>query len=241
MKNETNQEAAGNNNMQQVGNNNQQNTTIINIGTDFFKKFKVVDWIRYYLDVAENTQDEYMAAIWRKLLAKELDVSNSISKKAVNILKDMTQEEFKMFEKVCSISISFWVVSDETIYQKAGLNWDNMNRLHEYGLININPQTNGAHIKKRQSVNFQCGNNYTITIGNAGDLRDFPVIMPGFTLTSVGRELREVVDYSISREVAEFYAKWIRLINNKIPEMRIVLFENTNGQIDFTKQIFEIK
>ena len=98
--------------------------------------YSKIDWIHVYFESAKNTSNTYMQDVWAKVLARELSAPGSFSFKTLGVLKNMTDEDFHLFEKLCSLQ------NNGTILQgydtEAIIEWTNQIKLSEMGLLNLN-------------------------------------------------------------------------------------------------------
>lgn len=100
-----------------------------------------VDWINIYFESAKNTSDEYMQEVWAKVLARELAHPGSFGFKTLDILKNLTSEDFKTFERLCCLEISGCIFVED-LHSKYGISYLELVKLSEYGLINFGNSQN---------------------------------------------------------------------------------------------------
>lgn len=61
-----------------------------------------VDWATRFIGIAEDVSDENMQRIWAKILAGEVEKPNSYSKRTLEVLRNMSQKEAVLFQRVAS-------------------------------------------------------------------------------------------------------------------------------------------
>lgn len=60
------------------------------------------DWTTRFIGIAEDISDENMQRIWAKILAGEVEKPNSYSKRTLEVLRNMSQKEAVLFQRVAS-------------------------------------------------------------------------------------------------------------------------------------------
>ncbi|MCE2596512.1 TIGR03899 family protein [Motilimonas cestriensis] len=65
------------------------------------------DWMSAYLRLAETISSKNMQALWGKILAQEITSPASYSVRALETLKQMTNREAIIFQKLCQLSSTF--------------------------------------------------------------------------------------------------------------------------------------
>lgn len=105
------------------------------------------DWLNNFEKEASQKSTEEMQVLFGRILAGEIRNPGSFSIRAVKILSELDQNTAILFKKLCSVCIVFEIPRDEHIRVPAidrspefnelsrGLNLDELNVLHEYGLI----------------------------------------------------------------------------------------------------------
>lgn len=95
-----------------------------------------IDWINIYFESAKNTSDAFMQQVWAKVLAQELSQPNSFCYKTIDVLKNMSECEFRMLESLATVNI-YGAIARGDYLDDCGLSWINLQRLREYGLISL--------------------------------------------------------------------------------------------------------
>lgn len=191
---------------------------IINETTKIIEQNKInivgytkIDWINMYLENAKITCDPYMQQIWAKVLAKELTQPGSISFKTIDVLKNMSVNEFKILEKLSTIAINGIFVQGEYL-DEYGLSWPILQRAKEFGLlslsssertINFNENNEAAQfINKQYFIKFSRKNNTNVKI-------------QCYMLANATNELSDIICSTTSQDVAVLITKdIIKKLNN---------------------------
>lgn len=94
-----------------------------------------IDWIHIYLESAKNASDAYMQNVWAKVLARELAQPGSFSYKTLDVLKNMSADDYRLYEKLASLAYDGFIFQSKVLNNF--LSWSNQLRLREMGLINL--------------------------------------------------------------------------------------------------------
>ncbi len=163
--------------------------------------YSKIDWIHIYFESAKNTSDTYMQSVWAKVLAKELSEPNSFSYKTLDILKNMSVEEFVLFEKLTTLSVNNIIVSGEYL-KRHGFYWLNLQKLKEYGLISLDGSertvTVNANDKSHQIIN----NQFVLLFQNEANNK-YEKQVECYLLTNVAKELLKIVSETTSESLAK--------------------------------------
>ncbi|MCF2643533.1 DUF2806 domain-containing protein [Roseburia hominis] len=118
------------------------------------------DWLEYFFDKAKAIGKEDMKIIWSKLLAKEIQNPNSVSRQLLHILTVINQDEAKSFSKLSSYCIKIdkreMVIIFYDILHKNSIENvikdGELFRLEDIGLIQVSPIGYNYHVKNEQEV-----------------------------------------------------------------------------------------
>lgn len=187
-----------------------------------------IDWINIYFENAKNVSNNYMQKIWAKVLAKELDTPNSISFKTIDVLKNMSVEDFQLFEKMCSLVVDGGILNGE-VYKKYGLSWIECIRLKELGLLSLENSIKTYTIPGKNILNLLCNEDYVIVIKNNADIAK-DVKLPIFLITFVAQELLSMIGYNYNQDFLKDYINEMKKkIDNQISiELHKVVSVNGN-------------
>ena len=172
-----------------------------------------LDWINIYFESAKNTSDKYMQDIWAKLLARELEYPGSFSYKTLDVLKNMSSDDFRRFEKLCTLEIEGWIFQED-IHSKNGLSYIELVKLNEYGLLNMGLLQNTYPIKPHEFYNLVY-KSFLIRIENTSD-EEISISHTVYLLSTVAKELFLVANFSSSEEYAKDCVEVLSKTNNNI-------------------------
>lgn len=60
-----------------------------------------IDWLMRFYDSVGCTSNDVLQDLWAKILAGEINHPNSCSLRTLDILKNVTEKEARVFEKLC--------------------------------------------------------------------------------------------------------------------------------------------
>lgn len=196
-----------------------------------------IDWIQVYFESAKNTSDIFMQQIWAKVLAKELASPNSFCYKTLDVLKNMSENEFKIFESLCAINISGIIVKGDYL-NNCGLNWLNLQKLREYGLISLDGSQRQFSVVKNKPFSQTLNNQYLLLFFNKTE-NMIDNHFECFILTNAANELLSIVPATTDEQVAIMIASRIKesISNSCSVELhKINSFMNNGESINYQKE-----
>ena len=127
-----------------------------------------IDWIHIFFESAKNTSNTYMQEVWAKVLALELSKPNSFSYKTLDTLKNMSSEEFELFEKISTLNIHGGIFKGEYL-DRYGFDWMELQKLKEYGLISLDASLRNIVVEANDEKFQILNNEYGILFKNTND------------------------------------------------------------------------
>lgn len=170
-----------------------------------------IDWINVYFENAKTSSDEYMQNVWAKVLTQELSFPGSISYKSLDILKNMTSDDFKLFERLCSLNVDNSILRDKVndFYKRFNLYWTNLLKLKEFNLISLEDSEKTISIEPNNHRFIIYDNRYIILLKNDSDKKiDYKLSV--YILTQFAIELSSIVKTSTLYEFVVEYAKILK-------------------------------
>jgi len=174
-----------------------------------------IDWIHIYFESAKNSSDTYMQNVWAKVLTRELSHPDSFSYKTLEVLKNMSSNEFKLFEKLCNIHLHGAIIKDSDFLDAQGFNWMILQKLKEFGLISLDDSKRTIDILPNNTSNQFLSNFSHIVIFKNTSNSSTSVDIPCYLFTSVAKELLYVVTPHTDDDLAIALAIEIKKIASK--------------------------
>lgn len=163
-------------------------------------KYTKIDWIHIYFESAKNASDVRMQEIWARVLAKELEKPGTFSYKTLEVLKNLTSNEIEIFEKLPILKNNLAVVKFQNT-NETGICWMDLQRMKDFGLINLEDSHLRIAIKAKEDRHFMLCNSHLIVLNNKSD-NDVEYKVHCYMLSSSGQEILDVIQTRCSDEIA---------------------------------------
>lgn len=150
------------------------------------------DWVSNLFGKCRTVSDEDMQSLWSKVLAGEVNMPGSFSKRTVNALSDLNRPEAELFTRlcgfVCDIHGYIPVVLDpsDQIYTASGINYGTVRYLDSAGLISYGGISHTNMTLERGEEISYYGNTLTVEEPKNGS---FGMDVGVVNFTTVGGEL----------------------------------------------------
>ena len=152
------------------------------------------DWYMRFYDIVGNISDEEMQAIWARILAGEIHRKGTYSLQLLDILKNFTQRQAELFNRVCSHCFisgdNVYIPNDNEYLQFANITYQDILDLDALGLINSSGTTS-LSVKVQPDRPALFGNDMLRMVieynGQGNATQEFSFLQ--FPFTSAGREL----------------------------------------------------
>lgn len=152
------------------------------------------DWYMRFYDIVGNISDEEMQALWARILAGEIHRKGTYSLQLLDILKNFTQKQAELFNRVCSHCFisgdNVYIPNDNEYLQFANITYQDILDLDALGLINSGGTTS-LSVKVQPDRPALFGNDMLRMVieynGQGNATQEFSFLQ--FPFTSAGREL----------------------------------------------------
>lgn len=152
------------------------------------------DWYMRFYDIVGNISDEEMQALWARILAGEIHRKGTYSLQLLDILKNFTQKQAELFNKVCSHCFIFgdnvYIPNDDEYLQFANITYQDILDLDSLGLVNSSGIIS-LRVKVQPDRPSLLGNDMLRMVieysGQSNATQEFSFLQ--FPFTSAGREL----------------------------------------------------
>lgn len=171
------------------------------------------DWILRFMNSVEDISDVNMQELWGKILAGEVKQPSTYSFRTLNILKNISNEEAKTFEKitpfVIAITINFFIDSRQSILDKYNIDFRDLLLLEECGLIKTADLTLSYNLEKDGKPIIIYNSEVIGVISNIQDKVE-EVSLNTYQLTEVGIQLFKTLQPKGNKEYLIDVIKEIR-------------------------------
>lgn len=196
----------------------QRTDALLSENNDSQEKKEDVDqgWIFNFMEGAGKTYDGNLKDYWAKLLAGEIRKPGSFSLRTLDVLRHISNEEAKLFERFSQ----FVFVQEQMSFifhngNKYGMKYYYLSKLREAGLLQSGEQAiftiaapKGS--SSRITLRFVCGNKY-LELTTFPDSKD--VVVPVCLLSQAGCELYELTEHEDNMSYLKDFATFVRKTN----------------------------
>lgn len=170
------------------------------------------DWYMRFYDIVGNISDEEMQALWARILAGEIHRKGTYSLQLLDILKNFTQKQAELFNRVCSHCFisgdNVYIPNDNEYLQFANITYQDILDLDALGLIN-GSGTTSLSVKVQPDRPALFGNDMLRMVieynGQGNATQEFSFLQ--FPFTSAGRELITLIGKHGSEKVFLYFVK----------------------------------
>ena len=181
------------------------------------------DWTARFFDCVQDVSSEDMRGLWAKILSGEVESPGRTSLRTLDILRNMTARDARLFKEVCDLVIDDYYIFCPDEYRKNHdvLMYGKIIHLNNCGLLNEGPFLS-RNIEFTGSEKFidLLYQDYILRISPTKKLTTLS--MPIVLLTSSGGEICKILDCSIQFEYLQFIAKFLRANNCDLSYARVV-------------------
>jgi hypothetical protein len=179
------------------------------------------DWFARFFDNVKDVSQENMQRLWGKLLAGEVAQSGRFSLRTLDVLRNLSSAEARLFERYCRFCTNddmIIIPADEAFQNSVKINRNDTLRLGECGLLHDGEEINIGGIIGRPSAAAQYGNK-VISVTRSHQ-RNKLLVTYVHQLTLAGKELAKLHSYDADegyilafREAAERHALVVEITN----------------------------
>ena len=98
-----------------------------------------VDWATRFFNTVQDISEDEMKLIWGKLLAGEVETPGSYSLRTLELLKNLSSDEARLFSEVSNLALrrvnEVLIIRRDNINEEYGFSFDNILALTDAGLI----------------------------------------------------------------------------------------------------------
>jgi hypothetical protein len=163
------------------------------------------DWLNRFFGIVEDVSDEDMQDIWARILAGENKHPSSYSLRTLDVLRNMSKEEAKLFVD-CT---KYLCLKDKLLIEDDyGLSLDEQLLLTDIGLISNEDLQNTITVNPKGTMNIVVNKNHLLVFTNPTDNKK-EIKIKDRQLTRVGKELLNLIDET-------YYLKTVDVIVKKL-------------------------
>lgn len=193
------------------------------------------DWMIRFINSVEDISNEKMQIIWGKILAGEIINPNSVSLRTLDILRNLSKNEAKLFEKICNYIINeHYIYNDDDILKKYEIIYADMLNLADYGLINSSMLlSNNININENEVMLFKNDEYIVMAKSNTENIE---ISLPIFLLSEAGKELSKIVNKKVNSNYIFDVANDIKEKNQNINVAVYKITSIIDNQVTFESE-----
>ncbi len=184
------------------------------------------DWMVRFINAAQDVSDDELQNLWSKILAGEIIKPKSCSFRTLEILKNMSKDEFDMFLKICPFICEQFLSDEGGLLEKYGIEYEMILILDECGLIN-----SGGLITRRMNVEKNTiilSTKKYILAGTVKANKSIPMSITVYPLTEAGKKLYLLSECNFN---INFLREYYQFINKKYPYIAFSIYDRITRRI----------
>lgn len=164
------------------------------------------DWLTRFFRIAEDVTNEDMQNLWSKILADEIEKPNSYSLRTLELLKDLSCDEAKLFTKFVSLCFSFpndgklRSLNDRNFLRNYGISLEDMILLEELNLVS---SSLSFKIEPSTKFPFIYCDKLILIENKSNSSNSFWV----YSLTTIGQEISSIIDKKFELSYAKLLSE----------------------------------
>ena len=189
-------------------------------------------WINRFFDSVATVSDEDLQKLWGKVLAGEIKQPKSYSLRTLETLKNLSKHEAELFQHVASYIISTNDVSflsnNKAIKKQFDILDGDYIQLAFCGLLQMIPFTGiNSSLLPNETRRTFLTNDRLLSITNNTSIEQNLSINGIYLLTSVGKELFNLLAFNPNNE---YFEEWVRLTHRSNNQLLFTVHEKEEGK-----------
>lgn len=193
------------------------------------------DWMFRFFNLVENISNEDMQKIWGRILAGEIRFPNTFSYRTLEKLKNMTQNEAEIFQRIVPLAIDSgkgrFIFTSSEINEKYNIKFSDILTLEECGLITAHSLFLKISVTNTKKDAIRNLNIAGVIQGTKEESQELS--LPVYIFTDSGSQLIDVVRLTVNNE---YFIECLKFVQEKNKEFKITAHEITsidNGMISY--------
>ena len=195
-------------------------------------------WLLRFMDSVEDISDSDLQRLWAKILSGEIKQPKSYSLRTLETLRNISNDEAKLFEQLCDYIIvsgdKCFLPRYEALQNTYNISYGNLLRLSECGLINtdamivlnINIENGRRHI----------ANNDKIVIVAETERDQQKLSIAQYPLTAVGIEIFKLFGHNVSDSYILDFARNLKKKESAIKICAYSILGVEDGYVSFEEK-----
>lgn len=201
------------------------------------------DWATRFFEIAQDISREDMKMIWARILAKEVEKPSTFSLRTLEVLRNISTEEAKTFEKVASLVLcqsELFIYNNPEELEKLGIRYVDLALLTECGLLQSGDLVT-KNYRPQPDTKVSSGIIYgkfviLLTLPMSSPIVDIPVVL----LTKAGQDLYELIEPESNMEYMKALANAIKKKNLGATVQYSEWIAKENGKVEFKTPMIDL-
>ncbi len=175
------------------------------------------DWTARFFNSVQDVTSEDMRKIWARILAGEVEGPSRTSLRTLDVLRNMTTKDAKMFERICRYVVrdpskdKFFFSDEEHDFGHLAIPFEDLIYLQEIGLINANnPLEWSVSLSKQNKTVLFFHEKFLIILTGSKSKDSQTIKIPIYRLTNPGKELHAIAGCEFHWDYLQPLARFLR-------------------------------
>ena len=190
-----------------------------------------VDWATRFFNIVQDISEDEMKLIWGKLLAGEVETPGSYSLRTLELLKNLSSDEARLFSEVSNLALrrvnEVLIIRRDNINEEYGFTFDNIWALADAGLIK--PILNTAMVLGPTTEE----GNFILEFGKyvvKAVIKD-KITIPSYIYTNAGAQIFKFIENQ--EHDLDYLKKVLKSISNDNVRFQVYKITKWNSDNDF--------
>ena len=190
-----------------------------------------VDWATRFFNIVQDISEDEMKLIWGKLLAGEVETPGSYSLRTLELLKNLSSDEARLFSEVSNLALrrvnEVLIIRRDNINEEYGFTFDNIWALTDAGLIK--PILNTAMVLGPTTEE----GNFILEFGKyvVKDVIKDKITIPSYIYTNAGAQIFKFIENQ--EPDLDYLRKVLKSISNDNVKFQTYKITKWNSENDF--------
>ncbi len=170
-----------------------------------------VDWILKFMDISGDINDEFLQAVFSKILANEVKSPNSTPLRCLFQIANMSRGDIELFEEFSKYVLingnDYLIINDSDFYTKCGMRYADLLHLEDCGIFNANGMLSWRHVLFEKLPLFISYGNDSLKIYGKEDGQKLSIQV--FSMKETGKAMWPLIKKKIDPRYLEDVQKYL--------------------------------
>jgi len=160
------------------------------------------DWLFRWRDYAGEVSDDDLQILWGRVLAGEVKLPGTYSKRCLEFLRSLSQPEAKLIEVLCSLVVADFIWRPDTGF-KLPLEFNDLLDLEDLGVVggvtgSLTLKISDEGVPGEPWIQVLSSNEKCLIIKNSD--KQAELVVPAYSITKLGKQLLSLGDFKADVE-----------------------------------------